>query len=289
MSKPSFCIVGAGVVGTAVAKLLVDKGYPLVGVASRKIATAEQMARDFGVPATQFPWEITKEAQVVFLTTPDKEIEQVCTTIQNGGGFSPGVLVIHMSGALTSDVLAAAKASEALVMSLHPLQSFARVEEAVTNLPGSVFSIEGDLEAQELGFQLISDLGGQGFVIAKANKAIYHGAAVIAANYLVALTQLSTAMLGEIGIPPAQGTQALVPLMEGVLKNIKALGPAQALTGPIARGDIGTVAKHLESLAQLPNDYLEIYQKLGNYTVGIALEKGSIDSELASKLRAKLQ
>lgn len=302
MSKPGFSIVGAGVVGTAVATLLTARGYHLVGVASRSLPAAQRLAGRLGlregpagaeairmgIKVSQFPWEVTGGAKLVFITTPDKGIYEVCTAIQKHGGFSPGMTVIHMSGALASDSLAPARAAGARVLSLHPLQSFARAEEAVANLPGSVFTLEGDREAEDLGFSIIRDLGGQGFVISKANKALYHGAAVIAANYLVSLAHLSTSILEEIGIPREKGVEALVPLMEGVLKNIKALGPAQALTGPIARGDSETVEKHVRHLAKLPGEYLNIYRELGAYTVKVALEKGTIDREAAGSLLAVL-
>ncbi len=290
MSKPGFCIVGAGVVGTAVATLLTAQGYRLVGVASRSLSAAQGLAERLGIKeaVSQSPWEVTRGAKLVFITTPDKAIYEVCAAIQKHGGFSPEMIVIHMSGALASDSLAPAREAGARVLSLHPLQSFARVEEAVANLPGSVFTLEGDQEAGEWGFAIIRDLGGQGFAISKANKALYHGAAVIAANYLVSLAHLSTSILEEIGIPREKGVEALVPLMEGVLKNIRALGPAKALTGPIARGDAETVEKHVSYLAKLPGEYLTIYRELGAYTVNVALEKGTIDREAAGKLLAVL-
>lgn len=304
MSKPGFCIVGAGVVGTAVATLLAARGYRPVGVASRSLLAAQKLAaRLRAVPeqeaagnpppgslkVSQKPWEVTGEAELVIITTPDKAIYQVCADIQEHSGFSPGVTVIHMSGALTSDNLLPAKAAGARVLSLHPLQSFARVEEAIANLPGSVFTLEGDREAIELGFNLTGDLGGQGFTISKENKALYHGAAVIAANYLVSLAHLSTDILEGIGIPREKGVEALVPLMEGVLKNIKAMGPAKALTGPIARGDSETVEKHVNCLAKLPEECLVVYRELGAYTVKVAMEKGSIDRDTAGSLLAVLK
>jgi predicted short-subunit dehydrogenase-like oxidoreductase (DUF2520 family) len=302
MSKPEFCIVGAGVVGTAVATLLTAKGYPLVGVSSRSLSTAQKLAQLVGdtskakqkkspisIKISQQPWEVTEGAKLVFITTPDKAINQVCGDIQAHHGFAPGTIVIHMSGALTSDSLQPAKVAGTQVLSLHPLQSFARVEEAITNLPGSVFTLEGDWQAEAVGFAVINDLGGQGFVISKANKALYHGAAVIAANYLVSLAHLSTGILEGLGIPREKGVAALIPLMQGVLKNIQALGPAKALTGPIARGDSETIERHIQCLAELPKEHLQLYRVLGAYTVKVALEKGSIDQQTAGNLLAVLK
>lgn len=293
MAKPSFAVIGPGKVGSAVAQLLSAQNYPLIAIAGR-----------------EWPWEAVAGAEIVLITTPDRAIGDVCKVIAKHGGFKPGMVVIHMSGVLSSEVLDPAREAGALALSLHPLQSFARVEEAVANLPGSVFTLEGDQEALPVGYQLVKDLGGKAHEISRESKALYHTAAVLTSNYLVALAHAGANLLSEIGIPKECAVAALAPLMSGVLRNIKNLGPAQALTGPISRGDIGTVSKHLAALEDLvrqssdparvwregnqagvplAQQTLAAYRSLGTYTVSVALEKGSINRKTANNLLATLK
>lgn len=289
MNRQTFSIIGAGVVGSSVATHLVGKGYTLAGVSSRSPDRAKQLAEELGGRAELNPWDVTKGAELIFITTPDTVIGEVCRLLLEHGILGQDKTVIHMSGALSTDELSPAREAGARVLSLHPLQSFARKEEALANLPGSVFSLEGDAEAVQTGFQLVDALGGTGFVIAKDHKVLYHGAAVIVSNYLVALAHLGVNIFEKIGFPPEDATRALVPLMEGVLRNISSLGPTKALTGPVARGDIPTVEGHLAAISALNSEKLEIYKVLGIYTVDIALEKGTINREKANHLRKVLK
>ncbi|MDA8234822.1 MAG: DUF2520 domain-containing protein [Clostridia bacterium] len=288
--KKKIAIIGAGVVGSSIAILLHRRGYQVTGVVSRNPKSARALAAKVNSPVGDTNvTEVAGIAEILFITTPDREIARVALDVAEAANFNPGTLVIHMSGVLSSDVLGSVKKRGGLVLSLHPLQSFAGVEEALASLPGSVFTLEGDEEALADGRELVQDLGGIAVPIKAEDKVIYHGAACFAANYLVALAHLAVGLFQSIGFSQAQGIQALLPLMQGVLDNIKAVGPVQALTGPIARGDGSTVAGHLAALADKAPEALDIYRLLGNYTLKIALEKGTIDSERALELEGLLE
>ncbi|MBC7325098.1 MAG: DUF2520 domain-containing protein, partial [Moorella sp. (in: Bacteria)] len=186
--------------------------------------------------------------------------------------------VIHMSGSLTSAVLEPARRAGAWALSLHPLQSCADADRAVANLPGSVFSLEGDREALPLGKRLVGDLEGEYFIIRPEAKPLYHAAACVASNYLVSLIDLSRRLMQAAGMEPEMAARALAPLIEGTLANINEKGIPASLTGPIARGDFSTVLDHLKAMEATVPELGEIYRALGRYTAGVAGRKGSIDA-----------
>ncbi|BCV20096.1 Rossmann-like and DUF2520 domain-containing protein [Moorella sp. Hama-1] len=277
-------IIGAGPVGTGMGILLSRRGYTITGVASRTRASAERAARRLDCPAFTEPAALARLVEVVFITTTDRAIGPVTLAIARQGGFHPGQTVIHMSGSLTTAVLEPAREAGARVLSLHPLQSCADADRAVTNLPGSVFSLEGDEEALTLGRKLVNDLGGEYFIIKPETKPLYHAAACVASNYLVSLVDLSYRLMQAAGMEPAMVARALAPLIEGTWGNIKEKGTPLALTGPIARGDGETLTDHLRSLAIKAPELDEIYRALGRYTIEVAVRKGSIDARQAAEL-----
>lgn len=278
LDKPRIVVVGAGKVGSALALLLWGKGYPVAGIASRSIISARRVAEQLGVPATTRPEEVTSRADVVFITTPDRVIAQVADEINERGGFKPGQVVFHTSGAHAAGEVGAARRSGALAASLHPLQSFADVKAAMENLPGSYFALEGDAAALPVAELIVKDLSGKSFLIKASDKPLYHAAACIASNYLVSLMHLATGLYNRFGLSREEAFEALCPLVRGTINNIRRTGPAAALTGPVARGDGPTIQGHLEALKEIGGLELELYRKLGLYTIGVALENGSIDA-----------
>ncbi len=284
MDKPRIAVVGAGKVGSALALLLSRCGYPVAGVASRSISSAERVARELNVPATVKPEEVAARADVVFITTPDRVIAQVAGEINERGGFRSGQVVFHTSGAHSAGEVGAARRSGAFAASLHPLQSFASVKMAMESLPGSYFALEGDQEAMPLAEQIAGDLGGKIFFIAAKDKPLYHAAACIASNYLVSLMHFATGLYGRFGLSREEAFKALFPLVRGTINNISQVGPAPALTGPVARGDGPTLEGHMQVLKEVGREELELYCRIGLYTVRVALEKGSISADQAEKL-----
>lgn len=283
--KPSIAVVGAGKVGSAIALLLDRRGYMLTGVADINLLSARRVAEELTVPATTKPEEITVSADLVFITTPDRLIAQVAAEINERGGFKPGQVVLHTSGSHPAEVLGFVRDSKAKVASMHPLQSFADVNMAMENLLGSYFALEGDPGALQVAEEIVRDLGGKSFSIAAQDKPLYHAAACIASNYLVSLMHLATGLYGRFGLSRTEAFQALLPLVQGTINNISRIGPARALTGPIARGDDVTLEGHLAALKETGGLELELYQKLGLYTIELASENGDITSEQCKRLK----
>ena len=289
-TKPAIAIVGCGTVGSAMGKLLGRAGYRISGVATSNMETARRAAEVIGSPShSDSPAEIALGGKIVFITTPDDVIESVCVEISEQGGFQQDAVVIHCSGALSSEVLASARACGAKVATIHPLQSFASVDQAVSLMPGSLCTIEGDESALLIVRRIVEDLGGVVMEITAEKKTLYHAAAVAASNYLVTLIHLALELDRAAGLDGDTALNALLPLIKGTLDNIGKQGIPNALTGPIARGDVGTVSAHLKAMEEDTPELLSLYQCLGLHTVELAKTKGTIGQEKADTLSALLE
>ncbi|MBE0466058.1 MAG: DUF2520 domain-containing protein [Candidatus Desulforudis sp.] len=278
------CIVGAGKVGSTLALALHTRGYRIVGVASRSAESARSLGAGFGCPSGTRPEELTRAADVVLITTPDREIAAVARDVQARGGFAAGQLVAHTSGATPAAALAPARESGAPVVSIHPLQSFADVEPAGARLAGCYFGLEGDPPAIARARRLVADLGGIPLVIKPEDKALYHAAACVASNYLVAVIHLAVEMLGRCGLSRDDALEALAPLIDGTWNNIRAVGVVPALTGPVCRGDRSTLACHLAALSGQPQVFDRVYRVLGAYAAGMAEERGALGAAQAREI-----
>ena len=193
-----------------------------------------------------------------------------------------------MSGAHTAQLLEPAADKGAITISVHPIQSFASVEQAITLIPGTYFSIEGDTRGYSFAQEMVEKLGGKHFILDSNSKVLYHAAASVASNYLVGLLKTALDLLAAAGVPEEVRLPAFLPLVEGTLKNTKKLGIPQALTGPISRGDLGTLEKHLDAMKELP-ELLSVYRALGLVTVDAALQKGTINEKQAAAIRSLLK
>jgi predicted short-subunit dehydrogenase-like oxidoreductase (DUF2520 family) len=264
--------------------LLKEKGYIISGVASRSFDSAHSLSSRVGARAYRQAEDAASGAGLIFITTPDREIAKVSRHISDRGAVGPGQVVVHTSGAHSSDELAGVRERGAMAVSIHPLQSFADVKTAMENLPGSYFALEGDQGAMPLAEQIVADLNGRAFNIDAKDKILYHAAACIASNYLVSLMHLSTGLYEKFGLSRQEAFLALLPLVQGTINNIGRVGPVQALTGPVARGDGTTIEGHLPALAEVGSEEHRLYRLLGRYTVRVALEKGSVSGEQADML-----
>jgi len=288
--KPDIAIVGCGKVGTSLAFFLSGAGYRISGFFSKTMASAENAARLVDGPEPgRAAWEITREADVVLITTPDDVIADACRSIAEHDGFRKNAAVLHCSGALPSTILAPARKTGALTASMHPLQSFAAARTDINPFDGINMAVEGDGPAVAIATRMAQDLGATVHAIKTEGKTLYHAAAVAASNYLVTILDLALKMLQAAGMEPAAGFTILKPLIEGTLSNIEKIGIPDALTGPIARGDVDTVAAHIEHIvAQIP-ELKALYCCLGIDTAGIARAKGAIDDARVSDFLDLLQ
>ncbi len=282
---PKLGFIGAGTVGTALAIKLNSRDYPVVAVASRSQASAGNLAeRVKGCSAVSSSQDVADAAELVFITTPDDAIASVAAQVD----WHRGQGVVHCCGAESTDILAPARKSGARTGAFHPLQIFASVEKALENIPGSTVAIEAEPPLLETLKDIATALGGQWIELKAGDRVVYHASAVVACNYLVTLEKLATDLWQTFNVPRQQAVQALLPLIRGTIRNIETVGIPDCLTGPIARGDIGTVKKHLDALEKAAPDLLSTYRELGLKTIPVALDKGKIDEQRAKELEAVL-
>ncbi|MBC8031017.1 MAG: DUF2520 domain-containing protein [Pyrinomonadaceae bacterium] len=288
-NKPSVSIIGIGRVGQALANALQSVGYPVVALVFRDSAQAKRARKLFS--KSTFPdtlllasdqLESLPASDLLLITTPDDAIEEMAekvAALPNGGrpnGKPNGKqsAVLHTSGALSSDALAPLSKVGFSVGSIHPLVAIDPAEGAAA-LRGAFYCIEGRKLAASFAKSIALDLGGTPIRIKTANKALYHAAAVMASPHVVALFDLAVKLMVMSGVEWSDARKMLLPLVDSTVKNLRARAPSSALTGTFARGDIGTVERHLKALSQgSPGDALEVYKLLGLRSLQLAKENG---------------
>jgi predicted short-subunit dehydrogenase-like oxidoreductase (DUF2520 family) len=284
--KPSFAVVGCGRVGTAFARYLAGAGYRPAGFSSRSPESARAAATLAGAPDQWFAeaWDAARTADILLITTPDGVIAETCREITKNGGIRKDSVVLHCSGMLPSTILTSAADGGAKIGSMHPLQSFAARQYTDNPFAGIMMAVEGDAAAIEAARMMAEDLGATPFAIRTDGKTLYHASAVAASNYLATLMAVAVKLMAASGAPEKDAFKILKPLVMGTLGNIETLGATDALTGPIARGDVDTVAAHLTAIGNLSADMLKLYKQLGRATVPLARSKGTLPQEAARRL-----
>lgn len=262
-------------VGTAVGHLLREAGHHIIAVCDKSPAALERALPYTGGNAFAESAKAVREADTILITTPDDMISQASKKIADPH-LVKGKFVFHMSGAGGLDLLADVKESGAFTACIHPIQSFSSIDSAISNLPGSVFGITADKEAEKHARVIVRDLHGIPTIIAPEQKPLYHAAACLASNYLVALLHVVESFYEAIGLNAENAQKAYLPLVYGTLKNIQNSGSIKALTGPIARGDVSTIKKHMHVIAESQPQYASLYSEMGLIAVKIAQQKGTL-------------
>ncbi|MEW6747449.1 MAG: Rossmann-like and DUF2520 domain-containing protein [Planctomycetota bacterium] len=278
-------LIGAGSVGKTLGRRFHELGLRLGGVACRSGASALAATRFIGAgrPADD-PDQALAGAALITIAVPDHAIDEVARRLARSPHLSPSAMAFHTSGALGSDALQPLRDRGLATGSLHPLQAFADPAKAVHYLAGITYGIEGDAAILPVLHELVRRLGGCALSLRPDQKVLYHAAAVIASNYTVALAALATFVLRHIGADAASSLQALLPLLDGTVRNLDEVGLPAALTGPIARGDTAVVAAHLRALDAVSAELGAIYRRLGRVAAQIAEEKGTLTAERRREL-----
>ncbi|MEM5819047.1 MAG: Rossmann-like and DUF2520 domain-containing protein [Desulfitobacterium hafniense] len=274
----NFGIIGAGIVGTAIAIRLRQAGHYLVGVHSRSRRSYERFCTYLHHGERRPLEEWLPEADLLFITTQDGMIRAAAEELTRRGLYKEGQTWIHCSGSVSSRVMQVDKDLPINYLSLHPLQAFAGIDQAVELIPGTHFGIEGDRE--DIGLAIVTQLGGIPHQLDPQQKPLYHAGAVVASNYLVTLAGLAVQLFEEAGITNQEALESLLPLMKGALQNLENVGLPQALTGPIARGDVDVIRGHLE---HMPAKIDPVYRALGLYTLDIGQKKMELNGGAYAK------
>jgi predicted short-subunit dehydrogenase-like oxidoreductase (DUF2520 family) len=271
-----FALVGPGRAGTAVALALAGRGWRPVAVAGRTLdaPSTRAVAARLAAPAVEVA-DAGREADVVIVATPDSAIAG--TAVELAPALRPGALVVHLSGASTLHELDGVllRRRDVEVGSLHPLQSLPSADVGRRRLAGAWCAVDGSPRVERIALTL----GMQPFRVDAADRILYHAAACVASNHLVALLGQVERLATHAGVP----FEAFLSLVRGTVENVDDLGPAGAFTGPVARGDDETVARHVDAL---PDDEREAYEALVREAQRLARQRaGGRDTDAEADAR----
>jgi predicted short-subunit dehydrogenase-like oxidoreductase (DUF2520 family) len=282
-------IVGCGSVGTALALAFLRRGVAVAGAHCRTPAGASRAGRATGLEVTSgsVPSSIPPAATVL-LAVPDPAIRDVADALRERGALSARQVVLHCSGARSSAELDALREHCSGVGCFHPLLSFADPALASELLPAAAFAVEGDPVAVRTARSLAVALGGEAIHVAADDRPLYHAAAAIASNHLVALCSHAARCLRPVGIPRDVAVRALATLMRSTVANLDRVGLPGALTGPISRGDAGTVAAHLQAISGRAPADLDLYVAMAREALRVAREQGAATEEGLARVEREL-
>ena len=280
-SRPTVGFIGAGALATTLAVALSAVGWKVDAVASRSYASALRLARLIpGCSAESEPQAVVDRCRIVFLTVPDDVITQVVSSLD----WPADLGVVHCSGAGTTELLSPAATVGALCGSFHPLQTFtslptdkdASVLPAVAQarLEGVTFAVEGKGWLREALDAMASDLSGRTIEVEPADRPLYHASAVMSCGALVALLRSAASLWQKMGVDEETAFRSIIPLARTTLENAAILGPEAAVTGPVVRGDVATLRRHLVALQARTPEVLPLYIALTRASIPLASALG---------------
>lgn len=274
-------VVGAGRVGPALAASLQLAGHRPVAVSGVSDASRRRAAELLpDVPLVE-PAEVLARAELVLLTVPDDVLPTLVEGLAETGAVRPGQLLVHTSGRYGARVLDPALRAGALPLALHPAMTFTGTAVDVQRLAGCSFGVTAPQELRLAAEALVIEMGGEPEWIAEESRPLYHAALALGANHLVTLVAQSMELLAKAGV--AAPDRMLGPLLGAALDNALRSGDA-ALTGPVARGDAGTVAAHIGELREHAPQAVAGYIEMARATADRALAHGLLKAELAEDL-----
>src|SRR4051812_3546922 len=266
-------VIGAGRVGAVLGAALAGAGHDVVAAAGLSAASAERAARLLpGVPLLRTD-EVLAASDLVVLAVPDDTLPGLVAGLAETGVWRPGQLTFHTSGAHGLAVLAPAQLAGVLPLALHPAMTFTGAPEDLDRLAGTPFGVTSRPEHRAVAETLVLEMGGEPFYVAEEDRRLYHAALVTGANHLVTLVAEAADLLRAAGVDsPAR---VLAPLLTAALDNGLRRGD-RGLTGPVSRGDVGTIADHLDTLAERAPDSVAAYVAMAQRTPGRAPAPGRL-------------
>lgn len=259
--RPSISIVGPGNLGTALALTLSGAGYQIKSLVVRSGSARLRHSRALASQLEAILLRLGRgpiTGDIVWITVPDDAIGKVAHSLSQSGDWK-GRTVFHSSGALTSDELGPLRDIGARVASVHPMMTFVRGE--VPGMTGVAFALEGDAAAVRAARAIVNRLGGKPFVIKKERKVLYHAFGSFASPLVIALMATMERVAREAGVPKQDIKRVMEPLLQQTLLNYLKRDAASAFSGPLVRGDVATVRRHLAVLEKLP-EVREVYVAL---------------------------
>jgi len=295
------CIIGAGKVGTTMGYFFSrgeNRGVELKAISSKTDKSLRRAAdllgdKSKGIVFTKDNLEAYKLANCVLLCTPDDVIEETCSDIVGGMGKEDlrDYYFIHFSGSKSLGVLREAERRGAETASIHPIKSFASIEGAIKTMKDTYYGVTcSSRKSRHFTERLLRVLGGREIKVSDDKKPLYHAALCVSSNYIVTLLNYAVEIHKKIGIKPDESIGGIIGLVLGTVENIKEMGTKKSLTGPIARGDTGTVEEHVRRLKKIFNeDEIRLYRIMGLETGKIAYKNKWINYEEFEKIKEILE
>lgn len=281
---PRVGFIGAGRLGKALAWSLANVGVPVVAVANPVDADARALAERIEGCLVMTAQEVADGCDLVFVVTPDGVIEAATQALR----WRAGMGVVHCSGATEVSALNKAREDGALTGGFHPMQTFGDPMAAVASLPGSTITIEAPEPLDGLLGDLARRLGCHVNRLPPGMRGRYHAAAGFTSQFINALFDQAAQVWASWGATPEDTMRALIPLARGTLASIESAGIAAGMPGPVSRGDLQSVDKHLDSLAPLGPEMMAFYRLMCGQTIPLAQACGGIDAATAARFREAL-
>ncbi|MGW0802197.1 Rossmann-like and DUF2520 domain-containing protein [Nonomuraea sp. NPDC002799] len=273
-------VLGSGKVGSALGAALAQAGHRIVAASGVSDDSRRWAAERLRVTPAR-PDEVVSAAELILLTVPDDALPDLVNGLATTGADLQGKLLVHTSGAYGLSVLDPAAKAGALPLALHPVMTFTGRDDDLNKLTGISYGVTSPEGLRPIAEALVIEMGGEPVWIAEADRALYHAALAGAANHMVTLIAESSDLLGRIGVE--HPGRMLGPLLGAALDNVLRLGIA-GLTGPVVRGDAGTVRKHVDALILAAPEAADAYIALARLTADRALAAGLLKPEEAERL-----
>ncbi|HPG41035.1 MAG TPA: DUF2520 domain-containing protein [bacterium] len=289
MQTDKIAVIGAGKLGSALARALSEHGFTVIAIYDRDANRAIKCAQACGsltrfMPLHEFPADLT----LLFFCVPDDELENAAQQAADKLTITRQTVAAHCSGTKSAEILLPLKKLTHHLASCHPVQTFPGLADDWQRLSNIFFGLEGEAGALEKLQQLVQNLNSQFVIIPSEKKPLYHLGCALASNYLVAIADTALEVMQSAGIESAQAIPVLEPLLRATLDNVIANGPARAATGPIIRGDAGTVQEHIAALHENIPELLPLYSLLGMRLAHIASDRPDSNREKLAKIEGLL-
>lgn len=285
----TFAVIGAGRLGTNLGSALIARGHRLEGLSCATLEEAEESRRILGTGRVcRDNREAAGASELVILAVPDRAVTATAEELAGGEADWGGRLVWHASGLLPAAALSPLRKRGAQTAAVHPIQTFAEKAADPQQFQDVAFGIEAEGPAWSRSRRLVEDLGGRPFRLRAGEKPLYHAACNTASGLLAALLETAAVLLRAGGRTAEEARRMLLPLAQKTLQNVKNLNEERALTGPVARGDLGTLQAHITALADFPEE-LEIYRALARRSLKLAAERTELAPDVIRAMRALLE
>lgn len=283
-------VIGCGHVGKVLSRLwTVHSVLEVRSILNRSLVSGFRAVEFVGAGRAVESYAQMGPADLLMISAGDEAIDDCCRQLSATGLLRKGTIVFHCSGVLPSSVLQSAREDGASIASVHPIKSFADPAAAVETFAGTFCALEGDAEACEVLREVFHWCGAITFPVSPEHKTIHHVATVMVCNYLVALMEAGLRCFERAGLPRETAVKVMQPIVTETLANVFRLGPARALTGPIARGEPSVVEKHCQALAPWDEKILGIYRSLGRMAVELSAAQGHADPDALAAIRQTLE